>query len=270
MQTVIEEINLPNFSSTPTAPTARWAGRQATKDGLRDAIWSGLETDGVNVGPVWSRIPNFVGADQAARHLATLPAWRAAAIVKCNPDPPQIPVRLRALYDGKTVYTPVPELTLGFPFVELDPVALEREGITFELAATSQGAVKYGKPLAFEEMQPMDIVVVGCVGVTRAGGRTGKGGGFADLELGIFRELGTVTAETPVVTTVHSSQLVDDDRILMLGHDSPLNAIATELGLIETRTTYPQPTGVAWDEVQPDQYAGIPFLSELRGRLEKR
>lgn len=261
---------MPTFSSIPPSPTARWAGRHASKDVLREAIWTGLVADGVNVGPVGSRIPNFVGADQAARHLATLPAWATARIVKCNPDPPQIPVRLRALYDGKIVYTPVPELTLGFPFVELDPATLERDGITFELAATSQGAVTYGKPLAFEEMRPMDIVVVGCVGVTRAGGRTGKGGGFADLELGIFRELGTVTADTPVVTTVHSSQVVDDDRIIMLSHDSPLNAIATELGLIETHTRYPQPTGVAWDEVQPDQYAGIPFLTQLRARLERR
>ncbi len=261
---------MPTSSSSRPSPAARWAGRHASKDVLREAIWAGLVADGVNVGPVESRIPNFVGADQAARHLARLPAWATARIVKCNPDPPQIPVRLRALYEGKIVYTPVPELTLGFPFVELDPAVLERDGITFELAATSQGAVKYGKPLAFEDMRPMDIVVVGCVGVTRAGGRTGKGGGFADLELGIFRELGTVTADTPVVTTVHSSQVVDDDRIVMLSHDSPLNAIATELGLIETRTTYPQPTGVAWDEVQPDQYAGIPFLTALRGRLEKQ
>ena len=40
----------------------------------------------------------------------------------------------------------------------------------------------------------LDFVVVGCVAVTRAGGRTGKGGGFADLELGIFRELGKLGA----------------------------------------------------------------------------
>ncbi len=112
--------------------------------------------------------------------------------MKCNPDPPQIPVRLRALYDGKLLYMPVPELVQGFPFVLLDPAELERKGISFELAATSQGAVEHGMPVEFEEMEPMDLVVVGCVAVTRAGGRTGKGGGFADLELGIFRELGTV------------------------------------------------------------------------------
>jgi 5-formyltetrahydrofolate cyclo-ligase len=249
------------------ASQARWAGRNARKDELRDRVWGELVARGVNVGPVHSRIPNFAGADLAAWRLASLPAWKAAAVVKCNPDASQIPVRLRALHDGKLLYTPVPELTLGFPFVLLDPAVLARKGVSFELAATSQGAVAHGEPVAFEDMLPMDLVVVGCVAVTRAGGRTGKGGGFADLELGIFRELGTVTPATPVVTTVHACQVVADPEIVMLGHDSPLDWIATDAELIETRTAYPRPTGVAWDVVQPDQFAGIPFLEGLRDRL---
>ena len=32
----------------------------------------------------------------------------SGARLKCNPDPPQIPVRLRALYDGKLLFAPVP------------------------------------------------------------------------------------------------------------------------------------------------------------------
>ena len=46
----------------------------------------------VNVGPAFDRIPNFVGADQAAKRLSDLDEWRRARVVKCNPDPPQIPV----------------------------------------------------------------------------------------------------------------------------------------------------------------------------------
>ena len=257
-------------AKTTSSSTARWAGRNAEKDTLRDRVWRALEDEGVNVGPVWSRIPNYVGADAAALNLSRMPAWKAAGVVKCNPDPPQIPVRLRALYDGKIVYAPVPELTLGFPFVKLDPAVLAAKGITFELAATSQGFVEHGEPIAFEDMDLIDIVVVGCVGVTRAGGRTGKGGGFADLELGIFRETGTVDATTPVVTTVHCVQVVPDEDIVMLGHDSPLDWIATPDELIETKTRYPRPTGVSWDFVQQDQLDGIPFLKDLRGRLTGR
>jgi 5-formyltetrahydrofolate cyclo-ligase len=248
---------------------ARWAGRNAGKDGLRNDIWSVLETTGVNVGPVRSRIPNFAGADLAALNLARIPAWKKARVVKCNPDPPQIPVRLRALYDGKIVYAPVPELTRGFPFVRLDPAELTEKGVELETAATAQGFLAHGTPVEFEEMEFLDFVVVGCVAVTRDGGRTGKGGGFADLELGIFRELGKVGPETPITTTVHSSQVVDAGRLPMLGHDSALNWIATEKELIDTRTRHPQPMGVDWERVQPDQYANIPFLKELRSRLER-
>lgn len=246
---------------------ARWAGRNAGKDALRAEVWGGLESAAVNVGPVWSRIPNFAGADLAAWNLAQLPQWKAACIVKCNPDPPQIPVRLRALYDGKIVYAPVPELTAAHPFVCLDPKVLAERGVAFETAATSQGFLAHGEPVQFEEIPRLDFVVVGCVAVTCTGGRTGKGGGFADLELGIFRELGKVQPGTPIATTVHSSQVVDDARLPMMSHDSPLDFIATEAELVVTGTNLDQPRGVDWERVQPDQYRNIPFLAALRDKL---
>lgn len=249
--------------------TARWAGRNGTKDGLRHEIWTRLEDDGVNVGPTASRIPNFAGADVAALNLSRAPEWAAARAVKCNPDPPQIPVRLRALYDGKIVYAPVPELVRGFPFVRLDPERLAADGVSFEMAATSDGFLIHGEKVEFEDMEPLDFVVVGSVAVTRSGGRTGKGGGFADLELGIFRELGKVGPSTPIATTVHSTQVVDDARVPMLPHDSALHYVATERELIATGTTHPQPAGVAWDVVAPDQYRDIPFLVDLRDRIRR-
>lgn len=251
------------------AHQARWQGRNGDKDQLRAEVWEFLERDGWNVGPVWSRIPNFVGADMAALHLSRQDFWREAKIVKCNPDPPQIPVRLRALVDGKILYMPIPELVQGLPFVELSPVRLAAANISFELAATSQGAVKYGTPIDFDEMPMLDLVIVGCVAVTKQGARIGKGGGFADLELGIFREMRKLHALTPIITTVHSTQIVDDARIVMLPHDSPLDWIFTELDAHQTLTPYSQPQGVAWDQVQPDQFSGIPFLQQLRTRIER-
>jgi 5-formyltetrahydrofolate cyclo-ligase len=250
------------------APVNPYAGRHAAKDALRHRVWASLTAAGVNVGPVWGRIPNFAGADLAAWHLAQLPHWQAARIVKCNPDPAQIPVRLRALHDGKLVYAPVPALVQDFPFYRLDPAELARNGVAFELAATADGAALHGTPIAFEDMQRIDIAVVGCVAVTRRGGRTGKGAGFADIELGIFRELGIVDAQTPIVTTVHSLQLVDDSDIVMLDHDNPLTAIATPAELIATGSTYRVPSGMLWDSVQPDQFDEIPFLRRMRERLQ--
>lgn len=248
---------------------ARWAGRHEAKDSLRREVWSSLESTNTGVGAVRSRIPNYARAHEAADQLATLDIWKDASIVKSNPDPAQAHVRLRALQDGKTLYTPVPELTEPFPFVCLDPADLLAQGVSFENVMFSEGAVEIGAPVGFDEMEPFDIVVVGCVAVTRAGGRTGKGGGFADLELGIFRDVGLVQPETPIVTTVHDSQIVDDDRVAMVGHDTPLDWIITPDEAIETRTTYPRPGGVDWRSVQPDQLEGIPFLSALQVRLEK-
>ena len=248
---------------------ARWEGRNSVKDVLRSEVWSVLEDRAANVGSVWSRIPNFVGADQAAERLAELAIWKNAKIVKSNPDPPQIPVRLRALQDGKLLYTPVPELVKDFPFVLLDPEDLQKRGIPFEEAAPSEGAVAHGKRVNFEEMKPMDLVVVGCVAVTRNGGRTGKGGGFADLELGIFRELGLVNPETPIVTTVHPLQIVGNDRVVMVAHDSALHWIITPDEVIETHTPYPQPHGINWEAVQSDQYKNIPFLTQLRESITR-
>lgn len=252
-----------------SAPIERWKGRDETKDALRRSVWAELEATGAGIDSPWSRIPNYVGAEAAAERLTTLPAWGAARIVKSNPDPAQIPIRRKALEAGKILYAPVPELVKPFPFVELDPEDLARRGIAFSDAARSEIFVEVGTPIDFREMKPMDFIVVGCVAVTRAGGRTGKGGGFADLELGIFRELGLVPAHAPIVTTVHDVQVVDDARIPMLAHDQPLHWIATPSALIETKTTYATPTGVAWDFVQADQYAGIPFLADLRRDLER-
>ena len=245
----------------------RWEGRNETKDRLRLEIWTLLEKQGAAVGNVFSRIPNFVGAEQAAARLADLSIWKQAKVVKCNPDSPQIPVRLRALQEGKLLYAPVPELAQELPFVELDPTDLKRRGTPFEAVAPMAGALKHGRKVRFEEMQPFDIVIVGCVAVTKAGGRTGKGGGFADLELGIFREIDLIKPSTPIVTTVHPLQVVDNERVAMVAHDTPLNWILTPNEAIETETLYPQPHGVDWESIQDDQYRDIPFLKDLRKTL---
>ena len=252
------------------AEDGRWAGRNTDKDRLRNRIWQALVDGGVNVGPVHSRIPNFAGADLAAWHLAQTPAWAAARVVKSNPDPAQIPVRLRALHEGKIVYTPVPELTRGFPYVKLDPAVLAAKGVEFETAATAQGFLAHGEPIEFEQMETIDFAVVGSVAVSRGGGRTGKGAGFADLETGIFRELGILPDGTPIATTVHSLQVVDDDVLPMMAHDSALTHVATEAGLIVTDSRHPQPKGVDWAMVQPDQFRDIPFLAALRDRIRQR
>ena len=89
----------------------------AAKAGLRDEVWSAMRAAKVARFPgAVGRIPNFTGAEAAAERLRGLPAWRAARTVKANPDSAQLPVRQRALEDGKIVYMAVPRLTTAEPF----------------------------------------------------------------------------------------------------------------------------------------------------------
>ena len=87
----------------------------------------------------------------------------------------------------------------------------------------------HGTRVEFSEMEPMDVCVVGSVAVTRAGGRTGKGGGFADLGLGLFRHGTCNPGVTPVVSTVQPR--VADGDVVMEEHDTPLDLIVTPDGV---------------------------------------
>src|SRR6185503_2836804 len=92
-----------------------------TKDALRQRVWALLVARHVArfPFPIHDRIPNFVGAEAAAARAAELPEWRTARRLKCNPDAPQRPVRLRALRDGKIVFMAVPRLREAKCFIRL-------------------------------------------------------------------------------------------------------------------------------------------------------
>jgi 5-formyltetrahydrofolate cyclo-ligase len=130
--------------------------------------------------------------------------------------------------------------------------------------------LKHGERVQFTEMLPMEVLVVGCVAASENGGRTGKGAGFADLELGIFREVGTIAENAQIVTTVHDIQVVGSEELPLQSHDSPLDWVITPTREIETRSDHPQPKGVDWEAVRPEQYENIPFLKRLREQYENR
>lgn len=244
-------------------PETAWQGRHRDKDHLRQAIWDLLKTHQAAKRDPVGHIPNFVGADEAAARLAALPVWQQAQVVKCNPDAPQKPVRLQALADGKLLYMAVPRLAKKKCFVALHRDALAAQGIPLAQAANMRDALIHGQLVAFDEMQPIDLVIVGCVAVSPSGGRTGKGAGFADLELAMLRAGGLVQPETPIVTTVHPLQVVEPERLPMQAHDWPLDWIVTTEAAIATQTAYPRPQGLDWAALQPDQLKQIPVLRQL-------
>ncbi|MCU0543990.1 MAG: 5-formyltetrahydrofolate cyclo-ligase [Oscillatoriaceae cyanobacterium Prado104] len=243
-----------------------WSGYHENKDKLRAEIWYLLKQSGAAIGEPIGHIPNFLGADKAAEKLASLPIWQQAKTIKCNPDSAQIPVRSRALQDGKLLYVAVPRLTDNRCFVELNPADLQKRNIPLEEAAIARKAIEYGRLVSFAEMESIDLVTVGCVAVGRGGGRTGKGAGFADLELAMLAEFKLVKNNTPIVTTVHPLQIVADSRLPMQAHDWPLDWIVTAGEIIETETIYPRPTGLDWDSLRQEQLEKIPILRQLRDK----
>jgi 5-formyltetrahydrofolate cyclo-ligase len=234
-----------------------------SKQAIREQVWSLLTERGVARFPgAMGRIPNFIGAEAAARRLAESPAWRAARVVKCNPDAPQLPVRVLALREGKRLFMAVPRLREERCFLELDPRRLAgRE----RAAASIGGAARFGRPTLPKDMPKIDLIVAGSVAVDRDGARVGKGGGFSDLEFALLTELGLVGRWTTVATTVHPLQLVRAP-IPMLAHDIPLDLIATPDKLIACPRRHKRPAGILWSALPEEKIAEIPVLARLARR----
>ncbi len=236
-----------------------------SKREIRQRIWRAMTEAGVGRFPLplTGRIPNFEGAEAAARRLAELEVWQQARVIKANPDAPQRSVRRRALEEGKLVYMAVPRLRSEKPFIELDPARIR----DYHRASTIKGAFALGRPVALDEMQHVDLIVAGSVAVNRAGGRVGKGGGYSDLEFGLGCEAGIIDERTTVVTTVHPLQIVDEVFEWAV-HDIPVDLVVTPDEAIETHTTLPRPQGIYWEYLSPEQIERIPVLQRMLG--EKR
>ena len=160
----------------------------AAKAALREEVWAAMSAAHVARFPgAAGRIPNFTGAEVAAERLRKLPEWQRAHALKVNPDLPQLPVRQRALEDGKTVYMAVPRLAGTDPFFALDPDHLSEPP---RKAASISGAARSARRVSLAGLVPVDLVVMGCVAAGADGARLGKGGGFADLEYALASAAG--------------------------------------------------------------------------------
>lgn len=236
----------------------------ARKAELREEVWTALTEAGAARFPgARNRISNFVGAEAAARRLRDTDAWAGARTVKSNPDSAQLPVRQYALEDGKTVYMAVPKLAEPDPFFLLDPDHLADPP---RRAVSIKNATRSARRVAVAELEPVALVVTGCVAVGADGARLGKGGGFADLEFALAHAAGLISDDTLVVTTVHELQLREAGEIPVTGHDAPVDLVVTPDRIVdcrEHRRTRPD-VGIVWDSLTEDKIAAIPLLQTLR------
>ena len=209
---------------------------------------------------VHDKIPYFRGAQEAADRVFGLPAWQTAQVLKGTPDKAQRPLRQRALEEGKVLYMAVPRLKQEQCFVELDPAVL---GASPEEASTISGAFRHGRPVFVEEMRPVDLVISGSVAVNRLGTRVGKGGGYADLEYGLAIAAGIVSPDTPVVTTAHQMQVLDEE-LPWTHHDVFVDYVVTPEEVIKCSGEMPRPTGIYWEDLNTSKISKIPVLQKLQ------
>jgi 5-formyltetrahydrofolate cyclo-ligase len=235
-----------------------------TKDEIRHKVWNTLTEKklGRFPFPLVNRIPNFKGAEAAAKHVQEMDFYKEAKVVKVNPDAPQLPLRTSIIKDKKTLLIPTPRLKDGFVMIKPEwvPQGEERK------AASIKHMNSYGKVVPLTDIPQIDLIVVGSVAIHSDGRRLGKGEGYADREYAILREIGN--KPVPVITTINSEQLVDDD-IPRDSYDLAVDWIFTEKGGVETHTPYVKPEGIEWAHVSREDMDKMPILRELKDFSKK-
>jgi len=231
----------------------------AAKQAIRLKIWSEMEKRGVAAfpKPVYGRIPNFKGAEDAATLLRKSKTYAQAEKVKVNPDSPQRPVRKMVLQDGKLLVFPSPRISKGLYL--LDPRKIPSREL--DRASTIEGAFRYGVPVHPKDLPEIDLVVAGSVAVSPSGWRVGKGEGYSEIEYAILRTFGKVDADTSIVTTIHDVQLVD--WIPAEPFDVPVDIIFTNTRVVECPANR-KPEGILWSYLSDEKIKAIPLLSMLR------
>lgn len=228
------------------------------KSEIRHKVWGKLTDEklGRFPFPLTNRIPNVKGAEKSAAHVRELEIYKRAGVIKVNPDAPQLPLRASILKDGKILLIPTPRLKDGFVMIRPEDVP---EGEARK-AASIKHMNAYGRVVPLSGIPRIDLIVVGSVAIHKDGRRLGKGEGYADREYAILREIGNPAV--PVLTTIHSAQLVDDD-IPRDSFDLAVDYIVTEEGVLETNTPYEKPAGIQWEHVTDEEKELMPILKEL-------
>lgn len=79
----------------------------------------------------------------------------------------------------------------------------------------------------------VDLFVAGSFAVSLEGGRLCKGTGYSDQEYAMLKKAGSLAPETPVVTTVHDAQIVEE--IPNDEWDVPVDVIVTPTRVIRAK-----------------------------------
>lgn len=192
------------------------------KENLRNQLWGLIKENGISKRSEgdYGRIPNFKGAKIAAERLSRTIEWSNSKVIFCSPDSAQKHVRELALSQNKELIMATPKIKHGYLLIKGDSIEENRE---LEMASTIKGAFKYGKSIS--KFPKVDMVIEGSVAVDMNGNRLGKGRGYADKEINELLNQKSINKGTPMVTTIHPLQIVNDVPVEI--HDKKINMIVT-------------------------------------------
>ncbi|MEM2157548.1 MAG: 5-formyltetrahydrofolate cyclo-ligase [Sulfolobales archaeon] len=235
--------------------------KKLVRESLRNNVWRVMEERGVSrfPKPVYGRIPNFVGAEEAALKFIHSEVFKNAKIVKVNPDSPQRPIREAVLRSNKILVMPTPRISDGFLLI--DPKKLPHN--VYFAASTIGGAYRYGIRVEPDDLPEVDLVVSGSSVVSIYGERLGKGEGYSELEYGILIEYKKLSPDVPIVTTVHDIQVIDY-HIPLEPWDFTLDYIFTPTRVIKALGERIRPNGILWEYLSGDKILSIPILQKLK------
>jgi 5-formyltetrahydrofolate cyclo-ligase len=231
------------------------------KKKIRETIWNLMEEKNIASfpRPVFGRIPNFKGAEKAAKLLLNCDFFNKAEVVKVNPDSPQQPVRELVLINGKKLIMPTPRIKEGFILLEPSNISPK----FYKKASTIRGAFEFGRKVHPKDLPNIDLIVLGAVAVSvKNGARIGKGEGYGELEYGILIEYGKISNDVIIITTVHEIQLVED--IPVEDFDVSVDYIITPERVIKVIEKHPRPKGIIWNLLNEEKINEIPLLLELK------
>lgn len=258
---------------TPQSPPVEDKPKEVTKRAIRLATWQKIKDQ--KLSPlrrftVFNKIPNFIGADKAAELLAETEEFKKANSIKVNIDLAQEQVKLEVIKANKTLFVPPAQKS---PNVYAKIKSCNSEAV--DLAAQKKIIKLQGAEDTFEEIdinniEKLDMVVVGSCAVSRQGHRIGKGNGYVDLDVGILTYLGVITKDTLIVTTVHEVQVYDTlPEELFQTYDLPLDLIVTPTEVIRVSNRLSRPAGIQWNLLSSRRLEIVPVLKSIKEREEK-
>lgn len=177
--------------------------------------------------PCYHRIPNFIGAKEAAQRLLELKEFSLANCLFSAPDASLMEARRLVLSQGKTLFIALPHIT---GYREIKGKELANKAITIE------GFKKYGKEVVFgtSPSSKIDLFIQGSVAVDLKGNRLGKGRGYGDREYWELKEKGLLNEDAKVITIVHDCQIVEDFSDLVEENDIKVDYILTPTKILKT------------------------------------